>query len=318
MSLPTDALPYQTPVDAWLSPDVVGRPSLVEDYEEGGVGLNDPSQGLQVQDWYFYLVGNAVTADGTTLITVAGITELSGSFDQNMNPTIAYVATGQAYLYWYETATEMQITTTLAADVRSPFVTMDDKRGPATTININDVLLFYIRGTSLYYRQQRESYDTERLLYEGVTADQVILRAGMSVGLRMQVELGPLPDPEPPGPPLINPDYEGPPSPSPLYEWRYKTAAENTYLEAEFISRLPEDDWVVSCEVSITTFYGVDAAPSAILRDALEFRETQVTQQVTGGVEGNIYLVTFDAVSYLGHAATLHTILAISSPTLTQ
>lgn len=325
MSLPTNALPYQTPVDAWLSPDAAGRPSLTEDYEEGGIAIQDPTQGLQVQDWYFHLVGNVVSASPdpyateTNLITVAGITELSGSFDQNMNVTIAYVVAGQAYLYWYETATETQITTTLAADVRSPFVTLDDKRAPATTITSNDTLLFYIRGTSLYYRQQRDSYSIERELYTSVEADQVILRAGMASGLRLQLELGPLPvppDPEPPGTAVINPDYVELPSPSPLYEWRFKTAAEHTYMEAEFISRLPEDDWVVSCDVSITVFYGVDAAASSILRDEVELRETQVTQWVAGGVEGNIYIVTFDAVSFLGHAVTLHTILAISSPAL--
>ena len=324
MSLPTNALPYQTPVVAWLSPDDVGRPELTTDYETGGIGLNDPSAGLLVQPWLYSLTGSTVSAAPapytaeTPLITVSGITELSGTFDQNMNPAIAYVASGQAYLYWYETVSEMQITTTLASDVRSPFVTMDDKRGPATTINTNDVLLFYIRGTSLYYRQQREQYDTERLLYEGVEADQVILRAGMSRGLRMQVELGPLPSPQPPEPPVVNPDYEGPPPPSPLYEWRFKRAVDDTYLEADFISRLPEDDFVVSCDVTIVTFYGVDATPEAILYGDLELRETLVTKWVTGGVEGNIYLVTFDAISFLGHAVTLHTILAISSPVRTQ
>jgi hypothetical protein len=122
-------------------------------------------------------------------MTVPGITELSLSFDQNMRPAVAYVVAGQAYLYWYNSVTELQETWTLPADVKSPFLSLDDKRDPATTITSNDTLLFYIRGTSLYYRQQRERYVTERLLKTYPDSNIRVGRAGMSRGLRMQIQI---------------------------------------------------------------------------------------------------------------------------------
>lgn len=195
MSLPGNALSLSAPPAALLSPDSLGRKSRVEDYELGGIGLSDPSQGLQVQTWRARLVGNEVRVapepydTETVLFTAAGITELSLAFDQNMRPAIAFLQLGQAKLYWYDTGLPGVTTTTLAADVRSPFLSMDDKRAPATTLNLNDILLFYVRSNRLCYRQQRERFLTERTLawFEGSSV--TIRKAGMSRGLRMQIEL---------------------------------------------------------------------------------------------------------------------------------
>jgi len=194
MSLPGDALdPIGIAVDL-LPPDDEGRPSLVEDYELGGIALNDPSQGLMVQDWRARLVGDDVRvgpepySSETTVITDTDITEVSLAFDQNMRPTIGYMADGVTKLYWYDTVPEEHVTTVFNAEDRSPFVTMDDKRAPASLINSNDVLFFYIRGTTLYYRQQRDRFQTERSLAT-VGADQRIVKCGMSRALRVQVHL---------------------------------------------------------------------------------------------------------------------------------
>ena len=195
MSLPGDALSATAAPSALLSPDILGRPSRVIDYERGGIALNDGTQGLDVQDWRARLVGNEIRVapepydTETTLLTLAGITELSLAFDQNMNPAIAYLQLGQAKLYWYSTSLGAMTTTILDADVRSPFVCMDDKRAAATSMGINDVLLFYLRSNRLCYRQQRESYGTERTLawFEGSSV--TIKKAGMNNGLRMQIEL---------------------------------------------------------------------------------------------------------------------------------
>lgn len=195
MSLPGDALAFPAIPGALLSPDALGRPNRVIDYEHGGIALNDGTQGLQVQNWRLRLVGTEVRVSAapyvaeTVLITVPGITQCSLAFDQNMNPAVAYAAGNQAYLYWYSTALEAMTTTTLDADVRSPFLCMDDKRAPATTLNLNDVLLFYIRSNRLCYRQQRDSYTIERTLawFDGNLLS--IHKAGMNAGLRMQVEV---------------------------------------------------------------------------------------------------------------------------------
>ena len=189
-------MPNTAAAVALLLPDSLGRrDGRTIDYEQGGIALNDPSQGLQVQSWRARLVGNEIKVgpdpytSETTVITGSGITQISLAFDQNMNPAIAYVQAGVTKLYWYSTALEEMTTTTFAADVRSPFVCMDDKRDAATTMNINDVLLFYVRTNRLCYRQQRDSYNTERTLawFDGTAV--TINKVGMNVGLRMQVEL---------------------------------------------------------------------------------------------------------------------------------
>lgn len=194
MSLPGNALDPIGIAAVLLSPDVDGRPSLLEDYEMGGIAINDPSQGLQVQNWRARLDGDDVLvgpdpySSETVVISDTDITELSLAFDQNMRPTIAYVAGGVNKLYWYDTVPETHVTTVFNAEDRSPFVTMDDKRRPATTVNLNDVLFFYIRGTTLYYRQQRDRFQTERALAT-VEDGQSIVKCGMSRALRVQVHL---------------------------------------------------------------------------------------------------------------------------------
>ena len=51
MSLPAGGLSSSVVAADLLEPDNWRRPSLLVDYELGGVALNDPSQGLQVQPW---------------------------------------------------------------------------------------------------------------------------------------------------------------------------------------------------------------------------------------------------------------------------
>lgn len=196
MSLPGDAMPNIAPPVALLAPDSLPRPSRVVDYERGGIGLNDPSQGINVRNWTADLDGNEVRVypsdnegAAVVLFSDAGISQLSLAFDQNMRPAVAYVAFNQAKLYWYDTALGAVTTTILGPDVRSPMLSMDDKRDFASTANTNDILLFYIRSNRRCYRQQRERFQTEHTLawFEGTKLS--INKAGMNVGNRMQVEI---------------------------------------------------------------------------------------------------------------------------------
>jgi hypothetical protein len=194
MSLPGDALGASFPAD-FLSPDDLGRPTRLTDFERGGIALNDGSQGLDVQDWRVRVVGDDVLISAfpytseSVLITEANIRDISLAFDQNMRPTLAYMVGDAAKLYWYDAALPGQTTTTLAAGVFSPFLAMDDKRAFATSTASNDILLLYLRGSTLYYRQQRERYNTERTLRVFGGPGVSIKRAGMNRGLRFQIEV---------------------------------------------------------------------------------------------------------------------------------
>jgi hypothetical protein len=164
----------------------------------GGIALNDPSQGLQVQTWWARLFKNGITEKSYLYIgadTVpefiwlqdADFQEISLAFDQNMNPFVAYMVDGEAKFYWYDTALPGYTTTTLPAGSRSPKCGLDDKREMQDSTS--DILLMYMRDDKLYYREQRDRYTVEYLLSSGHGLLDVI-QVGMSVKLRVQIALG--------------------------------------------------------------------------------------------------------------------------------
>ncbi len=157
------------------------------DYEDGGIAIQDPSQGLLVQRWRARLIGEQVIVDAPSvpefvLFEGAGITEISMTFDQNMRPCLAYVQGGRAKLWWFDSVPGEQVITELAEDVITPRVALDDKR-PTQSAN-SDIILAYVRGGALYYRQQRERFQTERLLDAGPHAG--VIKIGLDKGLRLQ------------------------------------------------------------------------------------------------------------------------------------
>lgn len=182
------------PVPARFSGARSGATSKTIDYEDGGIAIQNPSEGMLYQRWRARLF-NAGRADSYVMLdarevpeivwlTVANMTEISFSFDASMQPVVAYVADGRAYLNWYDSQASAYVTTQLAVDVITPRVSLDDKRFLGSNgYQISDVILAYVRGASLYYRQQRDRYSVERLLAVDV---KPLIRIGMSRQLRMQ------------------------------------------------------------------------------------------------------------------------------------
>lgn len=175
-----------------LAPDDRARSKLV-DYELGGIALNDPSQGLQLQTWKceykdgIDVVCTPEVGSPTTILSVAGITELSLTFDQNMRPTLAYMKDEQLHLWWWDTSIPARVTTNLGA-ARSPRLCLDDKRN--SQFASSDIILAYMRDTTLYYRQQRDRFLTEYTLKTDIGADTTIKTIGMGMNWRLQIELG--------------------------------------------------------------------------------------------------------------------------------
>jgi hypothetical protein len=177
------------------SPDNIESPSLLIDYELGGVALNNPLEGLRKRVWILEVdkdtgdfVLSAPENFPVTLFTAPGTTEASLTFDQNMRPVVAYVQEGVAKFYWYDTVLGAAVTTVLASDVRNPKCCLDDKRPYQTAQGSNDVILAYLRGTGLYYRQQRDRFETEYLLKDPIPGSK-LLRVGMNSVWRLQFEL---------------------------------------------------------------------------------------------------------------------------------
>ena len=191
--MPAGGMSVTSVPSSMTAPDTLGRNPITMDYERGGAAVGNSAMGLNSLNWRIQVVGNEVRLSPspytteTVLFSVAGITEASLGFDQTMRPAVAYVLNGVAKLWWYDTQAAAQVTTTLASDVRSPFLTLDDKRGSASASN--DILMFYLREQSLYYRQQRDRFQTEYLVSAFDFAVARIARVGLSTGLRMGVEV---------------------------------------------------------------------------------------------------------------------------------
>jgi hypothetical protein len=174
-------------------PRVMYVSGIPRDEEMGGVALNNPTLGLMYQRWTFYFdlaTGHVnVRPDAgtvTTLFTDAALTELSGSFDSNMNTAVAYMSGGACKLHWYDSTVPGYVTTTFDG-CSSPRLTLDDKR-PLHDAD-RDILFFYLRAGALYYRQQRDRYGTERWLYDVPAGLHRIGRVGMANSNRVQIEI---------------------------------------------------------------------------------------------------------------------------------
>jgi len=161
------------------------------DYEDGGVAIQDPTQGLLVKRWRARLVGPDVIVDAAdvepfVLITGAGITEISLTFDQNMRPALAFVQDGVAKLRWFDSVPG-EVVTTSYAGIRTPRITLDDKR--YTQTGSSDVILAYIRVSdgALCFRMQRERFETERVLDAG--PHKGLIKIGFSRQLQLQFML---------------------------------------------------------------------------------------------------------------------------------
>lgn len=174
---------------------------LLTAWERAGLYLNDPSQGMLVKVWKLNgvidretgVVSVVVTAPGgvapseasRVLFSGVDITELDLSFDQNMNPFVAYVQAGQSKFYWYDPVAAAMVHTNLTGT--TPRCTMDEKR--AFNVSASDILLTYINAGNLCVRYQRERYTVEHVLKTGVGATAKVISIALNSGFRVQWHL---------------------------------------------------------------------------------------------------------------------------------
>lgn len=181
------AIVESTDNDSLLSPRSRAYP-LTESWELGGVGLSDTSQGLASHTWRAWTDSKAIYIQRTdlpkdtvkTLLAAPEITEVDLTFDQNMRPVLAYVSSGTAKLYWYDTVSQSQVITDFP-NAKNPRVSLDDKRA-FNTAN-SDVIFAYINNDQLCCRYQRERYGTEHVLHQLPPTTQLV-KIGMGTANR--------------------------------------------------------------------------------------------------------------------------------------
>ena len=191
MAMPLNRMLVAAALADFLPPDNLARSDLLTDRELGGTAIGDPSDGLDVQTWEGRVSGTDIQVKplmGSTWTTVKSdtdISEIAIAFDQNMRPTVAYVAGGVAKLHWYD-ATAAAYATTSFSGATSPVVTMDDKR--KRQIGLNDVLFFYLREGRVYHRRQRDRYTIEYNIGPIPEGTDRIVQWGMGVNNRIQLK----------------------------------------------------------------------------------------------------------------------------------
>lgn len=170
------------------------------DYEYGPIAIQDPSKGSMHQIWrarmennYVYL--SAPNVQEFVLLDLPNVTEISFTFDQNANPTFAYVQGGEAKLYWFDSSANAYTTTNFGSEVLTPRITLDDKREMQR--GISDVVLFYVKPVrneqneiidgTLYMRMQRDRYLIEYPMATSLTGG--IVKCGMMNNWRLGVQL---------------------------------------------------------------------------------------------------------------------------------
>lgn len=157
-------------------------------YEDGGVALNDPSQGLLFQVWTAQIRNSGTqitirseTHEESVLITGNDIREVSLAFDSNMRPNVVYLEGDTTKLFWFDT-TVGQMVTTEYTDLFTPRLSTDDKRESQSSNR--DIIFAYVRSGNLYFRQQRDRFEVEYLLAEN--PEGKFIKFGMNRQLRLQ------------------------------------------------------------------------------------------------------------------------------------
>lgn len=197
---PLVVLTSETIISAYLFPDNLVSTDL-EDWELGGIGLSDPSQGLEYQAWHLTVLGEGalttvwLDAPTTPLVqqfALPNITWARLAFDQNMHPVISYMAQGGPGFWWWDPTIPGNTFTTLPSTILRPCVTMDDKRDTQTLLGNNDVVMAYINNNNLCFRLQRERYATEHVWLVNINllvSNPFVNKIGMTTGLRLLIEV---------------------------------------------------------------------------------------------------------------------------------
>lgn len=177
----------------FLFPDRLARRQF-EDFEMGGIAIQNPSRGLNYQMWRGeYRGGEVRLLPANTGIPVVlfndprDITEFSFSFDQNMNWTTAVLdSTGVAEHKWYDPLTSSHATN-IYTGIQSIHLCLDDKRPMQVEGGVTDVVMSYIKTNGQFcWRLQRERFENEYVRWSGVPGDYWIKKNGMGKKWRVQ------------------------------------------------------------------------------------------------------------------------------------
>ena len=188
-------------VSQWLEPDARStNDNELEDYEYGGIAIQDPSKGLQYQIWtgYWnpadstaYLQPEDTSIAPTPIFAEPNVVEFCFTFDQNMRWVAATRKTNNTVQFrWYDSLAENYVTSNYSG-IFSVRLCHDDKRAVQVTSGATDVILTYSRTGAVYWRIQRDRFLIEYSKPLPISGSFRISHFGMSRSNRLQWRIGP-------------------------------------------------------------------------------------------------------------------------------
>ncbi|QYW08446.1 hypothetical protein [Pseudomonas phage L5] len=168
--------------------------SDVLDFCDGGVAIQDPSEGLFVRVWRTMLRNDGTYLgweDGTNEVRIgdgidAGISTISLDFDSNMNYVFVFVRADKTGALSYFNVQQGRRIIVELGQVDYAKVALDDKRPGATAWA--QVIVPYTRGGNMYVRTQNENYTQEHLEVDTGKVFRPLVKCGMGTNLRFQVQ----------------------------------------------------------------------------------------------------------------------------------
>ncbi|MRI43170.1 hypothetical protein D5301_13105 [Stenotrophomonas sp. MH181796] len=187
-----DMILSSVPLQADFIERVNARRAPLIDYEVAGNALGDASSGLQVRLWTIEVKGDdaVLSAEGVSpvvLFSRPGMTEIALAFDQNMRAHVAFVQTGMAWLWWYDSQVNQMVFTSFPG-MSNPRLATDEKRG--SELSVSDVVLSYMSGGNLCCRIQRERFTIEHVLTAAPGLQ--LVSVARNTGNRLQWECFPI------------------------------------------------------------------------------------------------------------------------------
>lgn len=202
MALPNNTLSSEVMPAAFLGGRALtSHLNYLEDFEDGGRAFQDPTGNFKYQTWHLFVENDIIylespNTEAFEIYSGTDITEVSFTFDRNINICIAFVEEGIAKLYWYSTIDNNMVVTVLGSDIKNPRVTHDDKRENQGADS--DIVLAYLKEGKLYLRNQRDRYTKEydplaevpepqkTIMEEKIAAAKELVCIGMNFNNRVQ------------------------------------------------------------------------------------------------------------------------------------
>lgn len=199
--LPENSL-IQPPIwSLYLSPDDLDV-TFITDYSLGGIGLSDPSEGLEVQIWNMWVTDPGLTTSTvwvsspntppTQLFSRTGITWARFTFDQNMHPTVCFIDNTGSWFYWWDPLIPGVAFTQQPVGVTRVSCSLDDKRSLETRLGTSDIIMAFILDDNLCYTQERDRYGTIYTLLTNISdliVNPFVNKVGMNNSYRLQFQV---------------------------------------------------------------------------------------------------------------------------------